>query len=138
MKSDTSVVNGSRREFFKEVGRLFTSGIRKIVDKGLLSSEDIEVAEEPSTIVEARIARLDITKCLAWQNANCQLCYLACPLRDRAITMRDLKPVIEMSVCDGCAMCEAACRTVNDLCAIDMAAVPAEKELNLSVKEVSK
>src|SRR3989338_1504094 len=67
-----------------------------------------------------RIARLDISRCLAWGGANCQLCYLACPLRDRAIEMCDQKPVVHSFACDGCAMCEAACRTVNNFPAIDM------------------
>ena len=118
MESDASVINDSRREFFREAGRFFTAQIRKIADKGLLNDEDTESREAPSTIMETRIARLDITKCLAWQNANCQFCYLACPLRERAIVMRDLKPMIDISHCDGCGMCEAACNTVNDLHAI--------------------
>lgn len=66
------------------------------------------------------IARVEVLHCQAWSGLLCQQCYLACPKRDQAIEMRDQKPQIVVSVCDGCAMCLEACRTVNDLPAIRM------------------
>ena len=70
--------------------------------------------------MERQAAVLDITRCLAWGNFSCQLCYLACPQKDRAIEMVDTKPVVRTLNCDGCALCVAACCTVNDLSAIKM------------------
>ena len=69
---------------------------------------------------ERRVAVLDITRCLAWGNFSCQLCYLACPRREQAIEFVDTKPVLKASECDGCALCVPACGTVNDLPAIKM------------------
>lgn len=67
-----------------------------------------------------KVARLDTQYCLAWEGGDCQFCYLACPLRDRAITIEDRKPSIHVSLCDGCARCVTACTTVNDSPAIKM------------------
>lgn len=61
----------------------------------------------------ARVAQVDVTTCVAWTGLSCQLCYLACPRRGRAIFMEDQKPVVVAQECDGCALCEAACKTVN-------------------------
>ena len=67
-----------------------------------------------------QVAVLDITRCLAWGNFSCQLCYLACPRREQALEFVDTKPVVRASECNGCALCVAACQTVNDLSAIKM------------------
>lgn len=76
--------------------------------------------EGAARAVEAkrRTAAIDVSRCLAWGGAGCQLCYLACHLRDKAIEMRDQKPVVAALFCDGCGMCVTACGTVNDLPAI--------------------
>lgn len=100
------MVNQSRRTFFMDLPRFLIRQVREVASGGFLK--------------ERRTARVDVTKCFAWLASDCQHCYLACPLRGRAIVMHDLKPVIEDTVCDGCGMCEAACRTVNDLGAIEM------------------
>lgn len=71
-----------------------------------------------------QVAVLDITRCLAWGNFSCQLCYLACPRREQAIELVDTRPLLKASGCDGCALCVPACGTVNDLSAIKM--VPLE------------
>ena len=68
----------------------------------------------------ALIPRVDISRCLAWGQMECQLCYLACPLREQAIQIHDQKPVIIASSCDGCGFCQQACQTVNDLIAIQI------------------
>lgn len=73
----------------------------------------------------ASIAQVDISRCLAWGHMECQLCYLACPHRDRAIEMREHKPVIIAAGCDGCAMCVDACKTINNTPALEM--VPAAR-----------
>lgn len=71
----------------------------------------------------ASIPRVDINRCLAWGQMECQLCYLACPHRDKAIEMREHKPVIIAAGCDGCAMCVDACKTINNTPALEMVPV---------------
>lgn len=71
----------------------------------------------------ASVPRVDISRCLAWGQMECQLCYLACPLRDKAIEMREHKPVIMAAGCDGCAMCVEACKTANNTPALEMVPV---------------
>ena len=70
-----------------------------------------------------RIAVLDISRCLAWGDGDCQLCYLRCPLRDHAIVLNSGRPVIAASACDGCGVCVDVCRSVNDLGAIQLVEV---------------
>ncbi len=65
-----------------------------------------------------RVAVLNVDRCLAWGGADCQWCYLVCPLRDKALFIQDLKPVIYPAFCNGCGRCMDACKTVNDLPAI--------------------
>lgn len=88
----------NRRDFLKNLPRQLVKGL----------------------LAEKQVARVDITRCLAWSGANCQLCYLSCPLREQAIQIHDQKPVIIASSCNGCALCQQACQTVNDLIAIEM------------------
>lgn len=90
---------------FKRMGRLW---------------EDEIISEEKSRN-GARIPRVDINRCLAWGPMECQLCYLACPHRDKAIAMQEHKPVIIAAGCDGCAMCVDACKTINNTPALEMA-----------------
>lgn len=70
--------------------------------------------------VSQKVVRFEMEHCLAWDGGNCQFCYLACPLRDKAITMDDQKPVVNILYCDGCARCVTACLTVNDRPAMKM------------------
>ena len=106
MGIDPEMIDTGRRTFFKELPRFLIRQVREVASGAFLN--------------ERRVARIDVTKCFAWLASDCQHCYLACPLKERAIVMRDLKPVIYDSAWDGCGMCEAACRTVNDLGAIMM------------------
>lgn len=102
----------SRREFLKNFPRHFLNGIRSFAEKRFSKEESQDEASK------TRVVFLDVTRCLAWGGVSCQLCYLSCHLRDRALEMRDQKPVIVESLCDGCAMCITACQTVNDLPAL--------------------
>jgi ferredoxin-type protein NapG len=111
----------SRREFLRTFPLNLVKGIQKAASGSLSAlnpSKDLDQDSKESAGL--KVARIDITKCHAWGDLPCQLCYLARPKRDRAIEMRDQKPVILLEGCDGCAMCEAACKTVNDLPAIQM------------------
>lgn len=68
------------------------------------------------------VAVIDTKHCIAFWGINCDACYRACPLIDKAIkieyrrnerTKRHafLLPVVVNDVCTGCGMCERACIT---------------------------
>ena len=78
---------------------------------------------EPIAAGPGTVARIDADRCLAWSDADCQMCYLQCPRRDQAIVLEAGRPVISSAACDGCGMCVDACRSVNDLGAIQMVTV---------------
>ena len=98
----------TRREFLKSIPHSFLAALQNF------TREFPETKEGPLT------ARIDVVRCIAWAGSSCQLCYLSCPRREDAIRMEDQKPVIISAACDGCAMCEVACQSVNDLSAITM------------------
>ncbi len=93
----------NRREFFRTFPRQLFKSLQAVREVELSAVEK-----------QNQKARLDVTRCLAWGGMMCQACYLACHLRDRAMEMKDLKPVIHAEACDGCTMCVEACRTVNN------------------------
>lgn len=68
--------------------------------------------------VKMGIARINQSRCLAWGGQDCQLCYIKCPLRGDGIYQEDGKPVINEEKCTGCGVCEYACHTINNTCAI--------------------
>lgn len=104
----------SRQEFLKFIPKYVLQNVRSIFHGRL------NFIENSAGIEAAQVARLETEHCLAWDGGNCQFCYLACPLRDKAITLDDQKPVVNILYCDGCARCVTACRTVNDRPAIKM------------------
>ena len=108
--------------------RRFLKSLPRELFKGIQSFREAKNAKELS---EAKVARIDITRCLPWGGASCQLCYLSCHLREKAIRMQDQKPIINTSACDGCAMCEVACKMVNEPPAIRM--VVSSASLNIPV-----
>ena len=100
--------------------RAFLAAAPKQLFRGVQALMTPVVAPAALASVEAtqRVAILDVSRCLAWGEGHCQLCYLRCPLRDRALVLEGGKPVIVTSACDGCGVCVDVCRTVNDLGAI--------------------
>lgn len=108
-------VNISRAEFLRKIPNIFLEKF-----KPFWETENNLPVTPLSVSGEIRIARVNISRCLAWGQMECQLCYLACPLRDKAIEMREHKPVIIAAGCDGCAMCLDACKTINNTPALEM------------------
>ncbi len=58
--------------------------------------------------VRLGIARIDETKCVAWQYMGCSECLDYCPAR--AITLDGARrPVVDANLCNGCGRCEYVC-----------------------------
>jgi ferredoxin-type protein NapG len=83
-----------------------------------------EQGREQLNINKARIglAVIDRETCIAYWGIQCDACYRACPVIDKALTVEYLRnertgmhamlaPVIHSSHCTGCGMCERACVT---------------------------
>jgi Pyruvate/2-oxoacid:ferredoxin oxidoreductase delta subunit len=110
----------SRREFLKSVPQFVLKAVRQTAQNGILNLPVVEELNGKTRIAQAGVARIEVSKCLAWMDQPCQMCFLACPLRGQAISIEELKPVITAASCDGCAMCQTACQTVTDDCAIQI------------------
>ena len=63
---------------------------------------------------EPRRVALHRESCLAWGGTDCVACYIACPLRGRALVFEAERPRLDLEVCNGCGYCVRVCRTVND------------------------
>lgn len=73
-------------------------------------------------ISEMGVAVIDNKNCIAFWGIQCDACYRACPLLDKAIFIEYeknertgkhafMKPVIDTDYCTGCGLCEHACVT---------------------------
>jgi Pyruvate/2-oxoacid:ferredoxin oxidoreductase delta subunit len=134
MKEEDTAGQLNRREFLRELPRHLLQKFVAAAREGIFAFSPRAEEEVP---VQNLVAQVEISRCLAWSGLICQQCYLACPKRDHAIEMRDQKPAIAASICDGCAMCVRACETVNDLTAIRMVScVPASRNITAE-KEVA-
>lgn len=114
-----------RREFFKSIPKFLAISIQSFTVRYGKQEEfrGCHIKENIPEDGKAKVAQLISENCIAWEGGSCQICYLSCPYRDRAIRMVDQKPVIDSSVCDGCTKCVTACQTVNTTLAINMIAV---------------
>jgi len=78
---------------------------------------------EMKDIATARmgLAVVDPESCLSWQGLRCEICFRACPVRGKAITLtvhpRQISkhamfvPVVHSDACTGCGVCEKRCPT---------------------------
>ena len=93
------------------------------LDKALVSERD-ESGELKLNIDLAKmgLAVIDRDTCIAYSGIQCDACYRACPLIDKAITIdytRNIRtgkhamraPVVHSEACTGCGLCEKACVT---------------------------
>ena len=71
---------------------------------------------------EMGVAVVDTKNCIAFWGIQCDACYRACPLMDKAIYLEYeknertgkhafLKPIVDSDFCTGCGLCERACVT---------------------------
>ncbi|MDO8281535.1 MAG: ferredoxin-type protein NapG [Thermodesulfovibrionia bacterium] len=93
------------------------------LDQALVSDKD-ENGEMKFNIDLAKmgLAVIDRETCIAYSGIQCDACYRACPLIDKAITVEYtrnvrtgkhamLAPVVHSKACTGCGMCEKVCVT---------------------------
>ena len=89
-----------------------------------LVQERSESGTERFDVNRARmgLAVIDRDTCIAYWGIQCDACYRACPLLDKAITLSYarnertgrhalLAPVVHCDACTGCGLCEHACVT---------------------------
>jgi len=73
-------------------------------------------------IADMGVAVVDDKNCIAFWGIQCDACYRACPLLDKAIYLEYeknertgkhafLKPIVDSDFCTGCGLCERACVT---------------------------
>jgi len=73
-------------------------------------------------IAKMGVAVVDTKNCIAFWGIQCDACYRACPLLDKAIYLQYdkndrtgkhafLKPIVDSDFCTGCGLCEHACVT---------------------------
>jgi len=88
------------------------------LDKELVSTDgklDINKAD-------MGVAVVDTKNCIAFWGIQCDACYRACPLMDKALFLEYeknertgkhafLKPIVDSDYCTGCGLCERACVT---------------------------
>ncbi len=94
------------------------------LDLKSLLTYDKNRAKEVLDINKAKmgVAIVDHEACIAFWGIQCDICYRACPLMDKAIIQTYsknertgkhafLRPEVDHSVCTGCGLCENACVT---------------------------
>jgi ferredoxin-type protein NapG len=78
---------------------------------------------ELENVEDARmgLAVIDTETCLSWQGLRCEVCYLSCPVRGKAISVERrpgqsggyvrMVPWVHSEYCTGCGVCENRCPT---------------------------
>ncbi len=110
----------NRRAFLTSAPRQLWQGVQALMAP--VAVPTATAALDDAHTGHRRMAVLDVSLCLAWGAGSCQLCYLRCPLRERAMVIENGRPVVVASACDGCGVCVEVCRTVNDLAAMQIVA----------------
>src|SRR3972149_2512086 len=83
-------------------------------DKALMPVDDIKN-------IRIGVALIDRTNCLANSGVTaslCRKCYTECPLKEEAIYLEDLRPVIRAERCTGCGICENVCAAITSPAAV--------------------
>jgi ferredoxin-type protein NapG len=77
-----------------------------------LQAEDEDTTTENNKKPQPKLARasIDTAACLPYSGPECGVCIDACPV-DGALTLDMVKPVIDETLCTGCALCREVCIT---------------------------
>ena len=89
---------------------------------GALDMERLQKGNEPASINNSQMGLAVIHKesCIAFWGIQCDACYRACPLIDKALTIERkinertnkhayLLPIVDSDYCTGCGICEHVC-----------------------------
>lgn len=88
------------------------------LDESLVTTNnELDIAK-----IQMGVAVVDTKNCIAFWGIQCDACYRACPLLDKAIYLEYdknertgkhafLKPIVDTDFCTGCGLCERACVT---------------------------
>jgi len=95
-----------------------------ICPSGALDLNKLKTKKGKLDITKAKmgVAIIDDKSCIAHWGIQCDACYRACPLMDKAIKLEYKKnertkkhayllPIVDSDVCTGCGLCEQACVT---------------------------
>jgi ferredoxin-type protein NapF len=69
-------------------------------------------AEQPPAAPKFAAARIDETICLPYSGPECGACASSCPIPGALNWEGGVRPVIDLKLCTGCALCREACITV--------------------------
>lgn len=79
-------------------------------DDGALLMPPVEEGEKVP-FPDIGVARVQESRCLAFNGSLCMICFDACPLKRSALRLHRARPVINEDVCTGCGQCEFLCPT---------------------------
>lgn len=94
---------------------------------GALDADSVSVVKDGKKVFDINLSRMgvaivDMKSCIAFWGIQCDACYRACPVLDKAIYLEYRKnertgkhafllPVVDPDYCTGCGLCEHACVT---------------------------
>ena len=94
---------------------------------GALDADSVSVVKDGKKVFDINLSRMgvaivDMKSCIAYWGIQCDACYRACPILDKAIRLEYRKnertgkhayllPVVDPDFCTGCGLCEHACVT---------------------------
>jgi ferredoxin-type protein NapG len=81
----------------------------------------LDRAQKDINAARMGLAVVDQENCLSYRGLRCEVCWRACPVRDRAITLQVqprgtskhamFVPIVHSKACTGCGICEKRCPT---------------------------
>ncbi len=93
LKGPCEAVKGRCEGNLRCVSQCPTSALRNV------KTEDVKIGT----------ALIDRTRCLAWLDKSCLVCFEVCPIFGAVTLTEDGKPILNAGICIGCGRCVYAC-----------------------------